>query len=163
MVWSLSFRLLAATSIDISERPKNSPVMSGFAQISAHSEGTGTSGNRVNYVLVSTNRYSTSYKSRIHSPSIFDQSRTHVNIKMAAFWVVAPCSLVEIYWRFRAALCLHHKDDVGAMSPWWWRHKVQLKHRWTSTILHGATTQKTAIFIFVAFRHLTNIIKCKLV
>jgi hypothetical protein len=27
------------------------------------------------------------------------------------FWVVAPCSLVEVYLRFRGACCLHHQRD----------------------------------------------------
>jgi hypothetical protein len=31
--------------------------------------------------------------------------------KMAVFWVVAPCSLVEIYQRFRGPCCLHHQGD----------------------------------------------------
>jgi hypothetical protein len=31
--------------------------------------------------------------------------------KMAVFWVVAPCSLVEVYQRFRGPCCLHHQDD----------------------------------------------------
>jgi hypothetical protein len=44
---------------------------------------------------------------------------------MAVFWVVAPCSLVEVYQRFRGPCCLHH---------------------------HGATTQKTAIFVLTAVR-----------
>jgi hypothetical protein len=26
---------------------------------------------------------------------------------MAVFWVVAPCSLVEVYRRFRGTCCLH--------------------------------------------------------
>jgi hypothetical protein len=30
---------------------------------------------------------------------------------MAVFWVVAPCSLVEVYQRFRGPCCLHHQDD----------------------------------------------------
>jgi hypothetical protein len=30
---------------------------------------------------------------------------------MAVFWVVAPCSLVEVYQRFRGAFCLHHPGD----------------------------------------------------
>jgi hypothetical protein len=34
------------------------------------------------------------------------------NMKMAVFWVVAPCSLVEIYRPFRGACCLHHQDDA---------------------------------------------------
>jgi hypothetical protein len=40
-------------------------------------------------------------------------------MKMAVFWDVMPCSLVEIDRRFRGAFCLHHQ---------------------------GATSQKTAIF-----------------
>jgi hypothetical protein len=32
-------------------------------------------------------------------------------LKIAVFWVVAPCSLVEIYQRFRRPCCLHHQGD----------------------------------------------------
>jgi hypothetical protein len=32
-------------------------------------------------------------------------------LKMAVFWVVASCSLVEVYWHFRGACCLHHQGD----------------------------------------------------
>jgi hypothetical protein len=35
--------------------------------------------------------------------------------KMAVFWVVAPCSLVEVYQRFTGPYCLHHRpDDEGS-------------------------------------------------
>jgi hypothetical protein len=30
---------------------------------------------------------------------------------MAVFWVVVPCSLVEVYIRFRGPCCLHHQGD----------------------------------------------------
>jgi hypothetical protein len=30
---------------------------------------------------------------------------------MAVFWVVAPCSLVEVYQRFGGTCCLHHQGD----------------------------------------------------
>jgi hypothetical protein len=30
---------------------------------------------------------------------------------MAVVWVVAPCSLVEVYQRFRGTCCLHHQSD----------------------------------------------------
>jgi hypothetical protein len=33
-------------------------------------------------------------------------------------------------------------------SPWWWRQQGPLKRWWTSTRLQGATTQKTAIFLY---------------
>jgi hypothetical protein len=46
---------------------------------------------------------------------------------MAVFWVVASCSLVEVYQRFRGPCCLHHQGD-------------------------RPSTQKTAIFILTAVR-----------
>jgi hypothetical protein len=38
-----------------------------------------------------------------------------VNMKMAVFWVVAPCSLVEVYQRCRGPCCLHQDihEDLG--------------------------------------------------
>jgi hypothetical protein len=35
-----------------------------------------------------------------------------VRTKMAVFWVAAPCSLVEVYQRFRGTCCLHHQGDL---------------------------------------------------
>jgi hypothetical protein len=66
---------------------------------------------------------------------------TAVNMKSAVFWVVAPCSLVEVYQRFRGPCCLHHqgdeyKDDVGGSKLMW---------NVGQTRLHGATYQNTAI------------------
>jgi hypothetical protein len=52
---------------------------------------------------------------------------TAVSTKMTVFWVVAQCSLVVVYQRVGGPCCLHHQGD--------------------ETRLHGATTQKTAIFI----------------
>jgi hypothetical protein len=41
------------------------------------------------------------------------------SMKMTVFWDVAPCSLIEIYRRYRDAYCLHqqgdgHPDDRGS-------------------------------------------------
>jgi hypothetical protein len=36
---------------------------------------------------------------------------TAVSTKMVVFWVVAPCSLVKVYQRFRGPCCLHHQGD----------------------------------------------------
>jgi hypothetical protein len=36
---------------------------------------------------------------------------TAASMKMAVFWVVALCSLVEVYRRFRGTCCLHHQGD----------------------------------------------------
>jgi hypothetical protein len=43
---------------------------------------------------------------------------------MAVFWVVAPCSLVEVNRRSRGACCLHHQGDsprrqLSSYSPPW--------------------------------------------
>jgi hypothetical protein len=42
--------------------------------------------------------------------NIYEFSNLELNrrVKMAVFWVVASCSLVEIYQRFRGPCCLHH-------------------------------------------------------
>jgi hypothetical protein len=32
-------------------------------------------------------------------------------LKISVFWFVAPCSLVEVYQRFRGPCCLHHQGD----------------------------------------------------
>jgi hypothetical protein len=43
---------------------------------------------------------------------------TAASMKIAVFLVVAPCSLVEVYRRFRGACCLHHEGcNVGKLLP----------------------------------------------
>jgi hypothetical protein len=39
------------------------------------------------------------------------------NMKMAAFWDIAPCSLVEAHGCFRGAYCLQHQNDYMALHP----------------------------------------------
>jgi hypothetical protein len=60
---------------------------------------------------------------------------TVVSIKMAVFWVVAPCSLVEVFRCFRGACCIALMMEAPSTSE----TSVNF------TRLHGATTQKTAI------------------
>jgi hypothetical protein len=36
---------------------------------------------------------------------------TAVSTKMAVFWIVPPCRLVEVYQRFGGLCCLHHQGD----------------------------------------------------
>jgi hypothetical protein len=36
---------------------------------------------------------------------------------MAVFWVVVPCSLVEVYQRFTGPCCLHHQGDTRRYNP----------------------------------------------
>jgi hypothetical protein len=63
---------------------------------------------------------------------------------MAIFWVVAPCSLVEVYQRFRGPCCLHHQGDEYLMME-----AVSTSETLVNFWLHGATTQKTAIYLFL--------------
>jgi hypothetical protein len=42
---------------------------------------------------------------------LFNEREIDNSSKMAVFWVVAPCSLVEVYRRFRGPCCLHHQGD----------------------------------------------------
>jgi hypothetical protein len=58
-----------------------------------------------------------------------------VSLKIAAFWDIAICSLVEVYRRFRGAYCLCHQSDAP------------LKRRYTSTRLHSAISQKAVILL----------------
>jgi hypothetical protein len=36
-------------------------------------------------------------------------------MEMAVFWVVAPCTPVEVYRPFSRACCLHHLGDYGGL------------------------------------------------
>jgi hypothetical protein len=51
-----------------------------------------------------------------------------VSMKMAVFWVVAPCSLVEVYRRFRGACCFWS-------SAWWRRVQPSKQLSWSQTFL----------------------------
>jgi hypothetical protein len=47
-------------------------------------------------------------------------------MKVTAFWVMVPCSLVEVDWCFRGVYCLHHQDDKSELSDYFnettWHH-----------------------------------------
>jgi hypothetical protein len=47
-----------------------------------------------------------------------DKETTILISKMAVFWVVAPCSLVQVYRRFRGICCLHHQGDHRFIDPY---------------------------------------------
>jgi hypothetical protein len=36
---------------------------------------------------------------------------TAVSMKIAVFWDIAPCSLIEVYQRFRGPCCLYHQGE----------------------------------------------------
>jgi hypothetical protein len=62
---------------------------------------------------------------------------------MDVLWVVAPCSLVDVYRRFRGARRLHRQGDEAAST-----YDMSVIFYQTT----GAITQKTAIFILIARR-----------
>jgi hypothetical protein len=57
-------------------------------------------------------------------------------MKMAVFWTVAPCSLVEVYQRFTGPCCLHHQGD--------------------ETRLHGATAATAPSSLKLLFVYLNS-------
>jgi hypothetical protein len=68
---------------------------------------------------------------------------------MAVFWDVAPCSLVDIDWRFREASCLHHQckqGDNGGSKLFWNVGQYPPDY----TVLHQR--RQPATFILVAVR-----------
>jgi hypothetical protein len=40
-------------------------------------------------------------------------------VKTSIFSDVAPCSVVEVYWRYRGAYCHHHRPDDGGSKHLW--------------------------------------------
>jgi hypothetical protein len=55
--------------------------------------------------------------------------------KMAVFRVVAPCSLVEVYQRFRGPCCLHHQDN----DPTYWITTPSRNQQITDTDINQLT------------------------
>jgi hypothetical protein len=60
-----------------------------------------------------------------HITSICLEISTAMTMKMAVFWVVAPCRLVWVYQLFTGLYCLHHQgdfhqrpDDGGSTDLW---------------------------------------------
>jgi hypothetical protein len=75
---------------------------------------------------------------------------TAVRTKMAVIWVFAPCSLEEVYRRFRDAHCLHQQGDEGALM-------MEAASSSETSVnfyqLHGTTAQKIVIFIRVRWQN----------
>jgi hypothetical protein len=53
---------------------------------------------------------------------------TAVSTKIAVLWVVAPCSLVDVYQRFRGPCCLHHEGLMVNFYQTTWRYNPEDKH-----------------------------------
>jgi hypothetical protein len=75
----------------------------------------------------------------LHGPAFIQvryQVLTAANMKMILFWYVTPCSLVEVYRRFRYA----HRSDCGG------RNTSETSVNFYQTI-RRVTFQKTVIFM----------------
>jgi hypothetical protein len=62
------------------------------------------------------------------------QVLTVARMMTTVFWIVAPCSLVEVYRRFRGPCCLHHQGDE-------------------SLIMEAASTPETSVNVYQTTRH----------
>jgi hypothetical protein len=59
----------------------------------------------------------TSVKNKTSTRQIGYAMRIFSDLKMAVFWAVAPCNLVEVYRRFRGTYCL--SPEIGTSSIDW--------------------------------------------
>jgi hypothetical protein len=69
----------------------------------------------------------------------FSENWASVVLMMAVFWFVAPCSLVEVYWRFTGPCWLHHQGEDSHLRT---HHRENLKSylviimlQWSACIL----------------------------
>jgi hypothetical protein len=69
--------------------------------VSCHFVSTGYTNNSLEYSVVKTE----------HNNSVGFEVLMAASMKMAIFWVAGPCSLVEVYLRFRGTSCLHHQGS----------------------------------------------------
>jgi hypothetical protein len=53
-------------------------------------------------------------------------------MKMTVFWVVAPCSLIEVYQRFRGPCCLRHQGPDDGSSKYLCRNVGKLLPDYTA-------------------------------
>jgi hypothetical protein len=76
----------------------------------------------------------------MYIPVVGFEVLTAVSTKMTVFWVVAPCSLVDVYQRFRG-------DETFIVL-------MMEATRISETLVnfYRTTTQRTAIFIFLLIK-----------
>jgi hypothetical protein len=78
------------------------------------------------------------------------------NIKNTLFWDLTPRNLIEVYWRFGGTyLPLFSRSKSKPCKQLARSYEMQyvpLKRRWTSTGMHGVTSQKIVLFILTASR-----------
>jgi hypothetical protein len=75
-------------------------------------------GKDLRYPLYRRLKYAVQKQERTSTPKLRFEIPTAASMKMAVFWVVAPCSLVEVYRRFRGTCSLHHQGDDDGGSKY---------------------------------------------
>jgi hypothetical protein len=66
---------------------------------------------------------------------------TAVITKMTVFWVVAPCSLVEVTQRFRGPCCLHHQGATTQKTAIFWEEFTRGCRKLHSEYIHNLSSQ----------------------
>jgi hypothetical protein len=69
------------------------------------------------------------------------------NLKMTAFWDIAPCGPLDVDWRCRGACCLHHQVSLSwyGVSTHLWNDSKFLRDY---TVQHFRRPLSSAIFKF---------------
>jgi hypothetical protein len=80
---------------------------------------------------------------------------TAVSTKMVVFWVAAPCSLVEVYQRFRGPCCLHQQGDDSSRH---YNPEDSHLHVLKRSKRHGLMFGETAWFSRVSYCHLVRMV-----
>jgi hypothetical protein len=81
---------------------------------------------------------------------------TAASMKIAVFWVVAPCSLVEVYQRFRGPCCLHHQDDDTKsvfITAWRSRRNRNIWKSETLKVWWASQTDESLLLNKVRYKH----------
>jgi hypothetical protein len=76
---------------------------------------------------------------------------------MAVFWFVAPCSLVEVYRRFRGVYCFHHQGlmmEAAKTSETSENYQTTRRSNLEGSHLHTSSFFGTKIFLVTLFSSL---------
>jgi hypothetical protein len=97
------------------------------------------------------------------------QVLTAASMKMNAFWDTVPCSLVEVYRRFRGAYYLHHRPDDRRNKHLWKVGKILPDYTARHPRRHSSSTEilfinvsSITVYIWIFMWKLNNCIQSAL-
>jgi hypothetical protein len=79
-----------------------------------------------------------------------------VSVNIAAFWVIEPFSLVEVYRRFRNAYCLRRRPSDGGSTNLW---NVGLLRREYMTLYTRKTYSSTKFLVMLTYPKVVRSLK----